>query len=507
MADEQQESRGAEFGTGEWSLYWTSRNAPVPVDFDALSNDWSDIDDRERAAGIARHTPILIDPTGWIDPRLARFFRRSRFRFLAESTQESYAKDYRLFFSFLWQRGKGWADADHEDIDDYEAWRRRSEDNPARIGGAKWGRELAAFKTLYEWAAGVGFVDRSPVLTHTVDLGIHGTAEVANNRPRDVRYANVKWLTPRTYRWWRDVGLRGYRADGLLDPGWRGRNGLRNTAFADLLFNSGLRLREGGCLLTLEVPESLVGQSLYEGTVAEGTAKRRARMFYVSADAVAGVTTYLTTTRCAVVRRAQRAGRYDGLPGRRVVREFSDGAEPTLGWRDDTGREGNSQVNLLTPWERRLLFVQGRHGMEPLWLWLGESGLPFDHASWEKTFDAANQRCARNGKKITVSPHMLRHSFALKMLVTLQRAYNRRYGLNGADRRQVGQIYGEVYKLVKDLLGHASEQTTRDVYLEPVTGLRLALFLDGGEDLDGIMAKVAASSRRVMDVTPDTEQR
>ena len=58
----------------------------VPAGFDAPAEEWSDIDGRERAVGIARHTPILIDPEGRIDPRLARFFRRSRFRFFAEST-------------------------------------------------------------------------------------------------------------------------------------------------------------------------------------------------------------------------------------------------------------------------------------------------------------------------------------------------------------------------------------------------------------------------------------
>jgi hypothetical protein len=208
-----------------------------------------------------------------------------------------------------------------------------------------------------------------------------------------------------TFRGIPDVGLRGYGADGLPDPGWRGRNALRNAAFADLLFDSGLRLREGGCLLTLEVPDSLIGQSLYEGTVAAGTAKRRARMFYTSADAVAGVATYLATTRRAAVRRAQRSGRYETIPGRRIVTGISADSR-SLDWRDEAGTEGRGSVDVLTPWERRRLFVEGAFGPEPLWLWLGESGLPFDCASWEKTFDAANERCARNGKKITVSPHV-----------------------------------------------------------------------------------------------------
>ena len=215
------------------------------------------IDSRERALSIEPGTPILIDPAGRIDPRLAYFLRRSRFAFLAEETKHAYAKDYRLFFTFLHQREKYWDQADHEDIDDYESWRRRSEDNPRRIGGSKWARELAAFKLLYGWAVAVGHIDRSPVLTHAVRRRDGTVMEVANNRPKDVRASNVKWLTPRTFRLWRDIGLRGYTAAGLPQPGWRGRNDGRNAAFADLLFDSGLRLREAGCLLTLELPHAL----------------------------------------------------------------------------------------------------------------------------------------------------------------------------------------------------------------------------------------------------------
>lgn len=100
----------------------------------ALLDDWADIDARERALGIESGTPILIDPQSRVDPRLARFLTRSRFAFLAEESQCAYVKDYRLFFTFLWKRGRYWDEADHDDIDNYETWRRRSPDNPSRIG-------------------------------------------------------------------------------------------------------------------------------------------------------------------------------------------------------------------------------------------------------------------------------------------------------------------------------------------------------------------------------------
>lgn len=495
----------AEDDDGEWSLYWTDRDRRIPVGFLPLLDEWADIDARERKLGIERRTPILIDPQAGIDPRIAEFFRRSRFAWLAEGSKESYAKDYRLFFTFLWKRGKRWDDADSDDIDDYEAWRRRSEDNPSRISGAKWARELAAFKLFYGWMAAKKHIPSSPVLTHTVRTRDGETVEVADNQPKDVRASHVKWLTPRTFRVWRDIGLRGYKADGLPDDRWKGRNSGRNAAFADLLFDSGLRLREAGCLLTIEVPQALAGQQYCEGTVAQAVAKRSERMFYVGPDALAGVATYMSVARRAVIRRAQRAGRYDQVPGRKIVSEITGGRKRTVVWKDAQGQEGRTPVRSLTPRERELLFIQGRSGLEPLWLWLGESGLPMDYHSWEAVFRAANQRCERQGKPIFCTPHACRHSFALKMLVTLSRALDRRYGRDNAERDHIRQTYGGEFDLVRQLLGHSSEQTTRDIYLEPVNGLRLREILDGSEDLDAILARVAESSRLVIDISETDE--
>lgn len=361
---------------------------------------------------------------------------------------------------------------------------------------------MAAFKLLYEWAAGRGHIDRSPLLTHVVTRRDGSKVQVPDNQPRDVRSSNVKWMTPRTYRLWRDVGLRGYDARGLPDERWRGRNDGRNAAFADLLFDSGLRLREGGCLLTLEVPQALVGQVYYEGTVAAAIAKRRERMFYVSVSALDGISAYMTTTRRAAIRRAQRAGRYERVRGARVVTRTTGGRDSRVAWEDALGRSGEDPIRVLNEAERRRLFIEGPHGLEPLALWLTEGGIPMDYRSWEAVFRAASARCHRLGKPITATPHACRHSFALKMLVTLQRAVDVRFGLSPEERDHTRKVYGDPFTLVKDLLGHRSEQTTREIYVEPLNGIRLAQILDGSEDLDAILARVAASDRRVMDIEP-----
>src|SRR5260370_20525139 len=78
---------------------------------------------------------------------------------------------------------------------------------------------------------------------------------------RDTGRDEVQWLTPAEYRQWRDTGLRGYRADGLPDAGFRGRWASRNALFADVMVRTGLRLAEQASLTVLEVPCGGSGQA------------------------------------------------------------------------------------------------------------------------------------------------------------------------------------------------------------------------------------------------------
>ena len=189
----------------------------------------------------------------------------------------------------------------------------------------------------------------------------------------------------------------------------------RNAAFADLLFSSGLRRTEAGSLLTIELPALAGTQRYFDAQLAAAVAKgKRPRAFYIAAAALRDIEAYCATTRRAVIRRAQAAGRYDDLAEVWLVTKVTGRARRELYWLDRRGRAGKGSLNSLDPDERRLLFVQGESGLEPLWLWLAEDGTPFGEHSWEAVFRAGSQRCASVLDGIVASPpfatpHMCRH--------------------------------------------------------------------------------------------------
>lgn len=195
-----------------------------------------------------------------------------------------------------------------------------------------------------------------------------------------------------------------------------------------LLTSSGLRCGEGGSLLTFKVPHrQLKAGRYYRGKAAAAvTRSKRSRTFYVAAEAVGDIEVYADSSRTLAIAEAQRRGRYEGLAGMRLVAEVTRGVRPAVRWSEPDGTSGVRALDLLTVAERMRLFTEGEDGLEPLWLWLGESGIPMAYESWEKVFDAANARVAavltsgdlnasrdRNGEakrtRMAISPHMLRH--------------------------------------------------------------------------------------------------
>lgn len=107
------------------------------------------------------------------------------------------------------------------------------------------------------------------------------------------------------------------------------------------------------------------------------------------------------------------------------------------------------------------------------------------------------------------TPHMARHSFALVMLVVLNHVMDRRMGLTPEERRDFRLLYGDPWRMVQDLLGHAQMETTKYIYLAPVADLQLrSLLADyvpaGGpvseEELTSLFARLARESEGIQDL-------
>ncbi|WP_082753829.1 site-specific integrase [Mycobacterium sp. NAZ190054] len=298
----------------DWTLVWTG-DAPLDVSLDPLLAGFADLAERERALGIGRNVPVLIDPVGRCDVRLSEFFRSPHFARLSLSSRTSYAGDIRMWVEYLASRDRSWSDASPADVDTYWLWRSRRDLNENAVSGSKINRELAAITLLYKWASHRtrAYVSFNPVerefLTSPRSTRTKGTPV----RSRNVVAERVKWVTPRTYRLWRSVGIEGYTLEGVRDPSFRGRNSLRNRAMVDLLFSSGLRITEGASLLTLELPaRSPHAAGLNEAHLPAAIAKGcHPRMWYLFDDAASLVDNYVRTSRMASVDRAQRMGRYN----------------------------------------------------------------------------------------------------------------------------------------------------------------------------------------------------
>ena len=208
---------------------------------------------------------------------------------------------------------------------------------------------------------------------------------------------------------------------------------------ADAVF--GPARQEGGSLLTFELPAQRLRHGLYcHGSVAGAvTRSKRDRVFYASVDALGQVEAYVQSERAWAVRRAQAEGRYERLAGMRLVTKVTRGRQTDVHWTGRDGAAGRQRLGRLAVQERQHLFLEGPDGPEPAWLWLSEQGLPLLPDRWNRVFSAANRRCelallspeergagvgcggGGAGKVPYATPHSMRHSTALYMLIVLNR--------------------------------------------------------------------------------------
>ena len=303
-----------------WLLFQASGPGPT----DRSSPLLADFEERERALHIRPGQPFLLRADGTADNDVLRYFCSPSHRQLKPETQLSYAYDLKAHLSYLASQSVDWRDATEDHLRDYEDWRRRGEDNPRRVGPAKFARELYACRRFYEWQMRQGVISHSPVEVVTVRRHDGTVTTTPRLQPSGIRRTRMKWLTPAAYRAWAEVGLGGYTQDGRL---WLGRNDQRNLAYAETLWSSGLRLREAGTLLLQELPAA----GLYpEARLADEVAKGAGRDYWISGEALQAIDDYRISSRAAAVRR--------GAGGRTLRRPAGD--------HDRFGGHGESPVGL-----------------------------------------------------------------------------------------------------------------------------------------------------------------
>jgi len=434
--------------------------------------------------------PFLISPLFEYDVVLNDFFQGLGTVGAAPLTRTGYARDLAAFLSFLWSgRGRrSWRDATEADHLAYLFWRRRDPDGP-RVSGATWNREVAAVDQFYRWALRAGHVQVNPIpRVPRRSGGWEGGRRRAPDQLRAATYAHdaagtrVGWLPPRSYRRWRDVGVRGFGSDDLPRPEFRGRWAARNACFCDVMVRTGLRLSEQAALTVFDVPAVADQPGGYQRFWLPAAAAKggSARWVYVPSRLVGGLADYARWDRAEVVERAREGGRYERWRRPWLVEDPG---------RPEARRVGSAQrvkVTHLGLAERRELLVDGPDGLSPAWFWLGESGEPLTVSAWKAMFAEANRRCAAAGVSLRCHAHLLRHTFAVVTLEQLQRGHLAALAdMNQAGREHYTRVFGDPLDWVRRRLGHRSVITTQ-IYLHALAELemrtRMLLVPDDWED-------------------------
>ncbi|WP_133057362.1 hypothetical protein [Mycolicibacterium iranicum] len=473
--------------------------------------------------GVVKGTPILLSGNGELDEWLVLYFNSCPdFTSLDMSSRKTYAREIAMWCAFLGQQVDPltWAEATEEDFIDYKIRRTDHLQSAYAVAGSTWNKAVFALRGLYDWALNrkVPIRPNGPPIESNPVPGGRGATRVPGARANEVfvRQERDRWIVPATYRLWRDVGLRGrgiervgpsqWRAEGE-DESCRARNSLRNTTFTDFVYSTGLRVQEAGSLLLTELPSAGVVEAKLPAAIAKYS---KPRMWYAAPTVIQTVASYVKVARAAAVRRAVREGRYDAIEDIIWVTEVRRARKGTLEVVRDDGV--SMSLNTMRPAARRRLFWIRDGRPEPMALWLNEGGTPFHHESWIGVFEAANDRLwsaieSTGGSatdELTVTPHSLRFSFALALAVRLHQRLDHMHGWGEEVPYGDGSRYDEVFRTIKDVLGHKSVETTRSTYLPRVQRLRFDR-LFGASDTDSsvgdMVSALAQELAEVRDLT------
>lgn len=358
--------------------------------------------------------------------------------------------------------------ANNDDVGAYYRARRRS-DARFRISASTWNRAIASLDKMYRWAEREGLVTSTPFTHRQIwrrTFGGRRAAIAGRNEAyeRAARRSDVRFVDLVDYRAFRDVGLRGLTVNGTERPGARDRNGARNALFADLLVTTGLRLEEASCLLAAEIPtpDGRAERQCRVELPAALTKGDKGRTILLPRRLLPAFDAYIT------VERAMAAAKFVKRKGWEAIDRPIFIRRPTSGPTSlHLVGGGSIDIEVVTPDERARLVICNEDGIpcEAAVLWLTEVGHPVLPNSWEAIFARGSRRCTEASIPLRVSPHQLRHSFAVHMLAMLIQRRIAEAALPAGAMEGYRQLVGDPLLQVQRLLGHSSLATT-SIYLD-----------------------------------------
>lgn len=335
-----------------------------------------------------------------------------------------------------------------------------------RWDGSTWNNRITIVAGFYKWAVREGICTDVPftyaMMTHHSSTGPRETTRNLATVRRAKRHVTVKYLEAD----FKDLFLRGLA--GLAPNGeedttsgrFRGRHLGRNAAIGSLVVSSGLRAKEFTHLLTYEIPTLPARRTPVPvrwplaKAVTKGTKPRET---WISCGALAEIRQYIDLDR-------------DLATYGRTYRPDPRLGEPLL--VEDPHWEGARINGRAVAWRRLGLSERRRlvapDGTSPL-VALQSNGEPF--VDWGTVFRRTSQRIRERFEPRfpTVTPHTLRHTFAMATMEALIKGYYQQAAQLVADTDEDAALAlyltkAEPILILRDLLGHSSTATT-EVYL------------------------------------------
>lgn len=363
---------------------------------------------------------FLLDGDGRPNPDFYRWVSTMHHRGkLSQRTRVGYAYDVAGWIDFLHQAyGIDYCEASAEDVVEYGHELRTTCDGP--VSGHAWNRKLAAIADFY-----ADLVRRGRLPAGESPFADRDALRYFRSRsvgPRAIRYLTLPQL-----KYFIGVGLSGRRPDGTIDISFRRAYPQRDALLALLPATTGLRRTELASLTTVELRlDDPVGTGRRVSLSAAAKGGRPGTVL-IPRGMVTRLREYAGVDRDVIVATANRTGSLKRLAPRMVLVEEVDERRQIVRGRDRLrDRDFAKPVAAMTVDERARAFRFMDRRYEPLALFVAEGGTMISAALLNRVYVSASHRMwdlrhhpAAVEMPSQISPHWMRHTFAMHLLWTL----------------------------------------------------------------------------------------